>query len=303
MKFIRTTPITDAVLVSSSVAEDDAPVWVASSPYAVGNLVIRPNVHRIFERQVAGTSATFPEADPINWVDVGPTNRHAMFDSKVGTVTSAPESMTVVLAAGRINSLAILGLDANIAAVTLTASGEVVFDATINLVNGTRVGNWYDYFYEPFEQVTELVLKDLVDAALIDMPAYGEGVLTITLSRPGGTVSCGLLAVGMLFTVGKTDYGGKVSIRDYSQKEADKFGNWGLNPGEYSKLMSLTVEVPAARADAVSKAVTRYRATNSIWLGADQFGCLVIYGFPAEWSLLPRDAKTWIFSADIEGMT
>jgi hypothetical protein len=303
MKFVRTTPITDAVLVSSSVPEDDAPVWSAPTAYAKGATVTRPGLHRIFERQFAGTSATPPESDSANWVDIGPTNRWAMYDRKVGTVTTAAESLTVVLAPGRINSLALLGVDASRVIVTLTAGGEVVYSATIDLVNGTRVGNWYDYFYEPFAQIEELVITDLVDAALLDMPAYGEGVLTVTLERPGGTVSCGLMAVGMLFIVGETEHGAKVSIRDYSQKTSDRFGNWDLEQGDYSKLMNLTVRVQSARVDEVSKTIARHRATNAVWIGSEGFGAMVIYGFLPEWDLVSKNAKFWTFSAQVEGMT
>lgn len=303
MKFIRLTPITDAVLLSSSVPETDAPLWAALTNYAVGATVIRPQVHQIYERQNAGVSATPPEIDPVNWVAIGPTNRWGMFDRKVGTITSAAESITITLAPGRINSLALLGLNASSATITLTAGGEVVYSANINLMTGTRVGNWYDYFYEPFTQVQELVITDLVDAALLDLPAYGEGVLSITLSRPGGTVSVGLVAVGMLFQVGNAQWGAKVGIRDYSQKTADQFGNRDLAIGEYSKLMSLTVEVRAERADEVSKVMARSRATNLIWIGADGFGALVIYGFLADWNLVAKNVETWIFTAEVEGMT
>ena len=303
MKMIRPQRVTDAVLVSSTVPEDDYPAWAAGTAYAVGDRVVRASVHRVFERAVAGTTATAPEADPINWIDAGPTNRWAMYDSKIGTSTTAADTLTVVLAPGRINSLALIGADANTVTVTRTAGAETVYSASLNMLDGTRVGNWYDYFYEPVVPVTTLIINGLVDAALLDIPAYGEGVLTVTLSRPGGTVGCALMVVGMLFEIGETEYGGKVAIRDYSQKKSDRFGNWDLQVGDYSKLMDLTAVVPADRADEVARILSAARSSNAVWIGSDQFGSLVVYGFMADWSLTPDNFGQWTFSGQVEGMT
>ena len=303
MKFIRPTAITDARLSSSSAPETDHPAWAAATAYIVGSRVIRTTTHRIYERMVAGTTATLPELDAANWLDIGPTNRWAMFDAKMGTVTSRADSLTVVLAPGRINSLALLGLDANSVSVQLVANGETVYNASFNLTNGNKVGNWYQYFYEPIYQKSELLITNLLDAALLDIPAYGNGVLTVTLTRTGGTVSCAMLVVGMVTSLGDTQHGAQVSIRDYSRKEADAFGNYNLVQRSYSQRLSAEVVVARAQVDEVVKTVSRYRATNVVWIGSNAYGCLVVFGFLADWSLVIDNPSTSKFSAQIEGMT
>ena len=301
MKFIRPTAINDARLVSSSVPETDYPAWAAGTAYTLGQRVM--HMHRVFERAVAGTTATPPESDPINWISVGPTNQWAMFDQKMGTVTTAADSITVVLAPGRLNSLALLGVDASTVTVTLQAAGETVYSASLDMDSGNQVGNWYEYFYEPIYQQTEVLITDLLDAALLDVPAYGEGVLTVTLARPGGTVSCAALVVGLVTQIGETEYGAQVSIRDFSRKEPDGFGNFELVQRAYSKQMSLNVVVPRSSVDSVSKLVSRYRATNVIWIGSTEFGSLIVYGFIADWSLVIENYAYSKFNAKIEGMT
>lgn len=301
MKFIRPTAINDARLVSSSVPETDYPAWAAATAYTAGQRVM--HLHRVFERGVPGTTATAPQSDPVNWISVGPTNRWAMFDQKMGTVTTAADSITVVLAPGRVNSLALLGVDASTATVTLVADGATVYSASLDLDNGNQVGNWYEYFYEPIYQQSEVLITDLVDAALLDVPAYGEGVLTVTLARPGGTVACAMLVVGVITELGETQYGAQISIRDFSRKEPDDFGNFELVQRDYSKQMSLDVSVPRSRVDSVTKVVSRYRATNVVWIGSAEFGALIVYGFIADWSLVVENYADSKFNAKIEGMT
>lgn len=301
MKFIRPTTITDAVLLSSTVPETDYPAWNAATAYALSARVI--SNHAIYERAVAGTSPTPPGSDPINWIAVGPTNRWAMFDQKMGTVTTASETLTVVLSPGRINSLALLGVQASTVTITLQAAGATVYSASLDLDSGNSVGNWYEYFYEPIYQQTEVVITDLLDAALLDVPAYGDGVLTVTLARPGGSVSCALLVAGLVTEIGGTEYGAQISIRDFSRKEADAFGNYSLVQRDYSKQLSLTVQVPRRDVDRVSKEVSRYRASNVVWIGSSEFGALVAYGFLADWSLVIENYAISKFTAKIEGMT
>jgi hypothetical protein len=98
MKFIKPTPITDSLFVTSSAAENDYTAWNAATAYSVGDKCIRTATHRIYERTIAGTTATAPESDLYNWMDIGPTNRWAMFDQSVGSVTSAATPLIVVIA-------------------------------------------------------------------------------------------------------------------------------------------------------------------------------------------------------------
>lgn len=303
MKFIRPTAIVGARLTSSTVPETDYAAWNAATAYALGNRVIRTTTHRIYERVIAGTTATAPESDLVNWLDIGPTNRWAMFDEKMGTATTASDSMTIVLAPGRLNSLALLGVDASSVTVALVVSGESVYSASLDLDSGNAVGNWYQYFYEPIYQQSEVLITNLVDAALMDVPAYGEGVLTVTLTRTGGAVSCAMLVVGVVSEVGITRPGAKVSIRDYSRKEADAFGNYTLVQRSYSKRMNADLVVRSEDVDQVVGNITRYRATNLVWIGSSQYGSLVVYGFASDWSLILEGPVISKFSLEVEGMT
>lgn len=309
-RFIRPTPITDARLTSSTVAETDHTEWNAATNYTLGTIVTRSasGVHKNFQNLIAGVNATLPElattAPSPRWYDLGPTNRWAMFDRKVGTATTASESMTVVLTPGRINSIALLQVDAATVTVDLTVSGESVYSASMDLAAGNLVGDWYQYFYEPVYEQDSLVITDFVDATLMDLPAYGEGVLTITLARPGGTVSCGVLVVGLYADLGKTEVRPTIGITDYSRKDPDDFGNYDITQRAYSKRMSATTVIEKAAVDNTARLLAQYRSTLLVWVGAGSlYTSMIIYGFYKDWEISIDNYSFSRLSLQVEGMT
>src|SRR3546814_4958996 len=90
MKVVQPVPVTDAILVASSVAETDFPAWAVGSTYGLGDRVISTATHRIYESAVSGNAGQDPAgAGAASWIDIGPTHRLAMFDQAVGWLTSA----------------------------------------------------------------------------------------------------------------------------------------------------------------------------------------------------------------------
>jgi len=64
--------MTDAVLVASSIPEDDAPAW-ANGSYTTSDQVVY--LHNVYEAVTAGASTVPPNQDPVMWVRIGATNR------------------------------------------------------------------------------------------------------------------------------------------------------------------------------------------------------------------------------------
>jgi hypothetical protein len=113
VKVLEPILVSDAVLLSSTVPENDQPVWSADATYAIGTKVILSSTHRIYEAVKASTGVN-PAADSTTWLDVGPTNRWAMFDQAVGTLTTATDQIIVRLApSGQSNAVAVLDTDAS----------------------------------------------------------------------------------------------------------------------------------------------------------------------------------------------
>jgi len=298
MKVIKPTVITDAMLVSSTVAEDDHAVWVSGTTYAIGDKRIRTETHRIYERITAGAGTTPPEDDSTNWLDIGPTNRWAMFDDVVGTVTTHDSPLTVVLEPGSVTGLALLELMGRQVQATMKdgPGGTVVYDRTIDL-DGTIIESIYDWFFSEFEQRT--------DAVLTDLPGQFTGCeLTITITATSGDAACGVCKPGMVIDIGGTQYGARVGIVDYSKKDRDQWGNTIIVPRAYSKKGTFEVVTEKYRLNKIYRTLVALRATPAVYIGTEYQGYepLIVYGFFKDFSIDVAYPAHHLCSLEVEGL-
>lgn len=202
MKVIPPLEITTARLTSTTVAEPDATtgevIWVAATAYTLGQKVIRTTTHRKYENVLAGTDAGLPENTPTRWLDVGPTNRFAMFDVLRNTQTVTASPLTVQITAGqRVDSIAVMAMEAESITVSMMNGVDSVYSYTENL-NTREVLNWFDYFFAPFSTTPSIVKFDL--------PPFSAGVITVTITSTTGTVKCGAVVIGSNTDIGKLQY-------------------------------------------------------------------------------------------------
>lgn len=299
MKVIPPTTITDAMLTSSTAPETDYAAWSAGTTYALSTeaapvRVIRTSTHRIYESLQAGNTGHTPETSPTWWLDVGPTNRWAMFDSVIGTATTLASPLTVVLAPGTANAIALLELVGTSVTVAMTSSGTTVYSNTISL-DGSSIGDYYDYFFAPFVQKNTVVLTDL--------PPYANGIITLTLT--GSTVSLGLVCVGLFSELGGAQYGATAGITDYSLKTTDAFGNTTLTRRAYSKRPSVKLMLEKSAVNRVFRTLSDLRAMPCVWVGVDdaELEPLTVFGFFKDFSLEVSYPTAALCSLEIEGFT
>lgn len=298
MKIIEPTTITDAMLTSSTVAETDFAAWNGATAYTTGNKVIRTSTHRIYERLTNGTTATAPELDTTNWLDIAPTNRWAMFDNVVGTATNAATTLTVVLEPGSISGLAALELVGSELSVSMKdeSGGAVVYSETINL-DGSIIDDIFDWFFAEYEQLTDVVLTDLPSQ-------YTECELTISVTPISGNVEIGVFKVGRVIEIGNTLAGAKVGITDYSKKETDDFGNTIITVRSYSKRASFDVLTDKANFNKIFRRLAGLRATPAVYIGCEAAGYepMIVYGFYKDFSIDVPYPTHQLCSLEIEGL-
>lgn len=293
MKLITPTPITDARLVSSSLPENDWAVWESGTIYWQGARVIKG--HRIWESVQANNQNRDPETTAAGWwLDVGPTNRWAMFDSTVGTRSTADTSMTWTLAPGRADSLVLLDLDAATVTVTQRSGATVISSREINTIDNTGIADWYDYFFAPIYQA------DFV--AITDLPVFGESTLEITVSKYSGEVSCGVCVAGLQADLGTTLASPSVGINDYSRKSTDDFGNTSLVQRDFAKRQAARLVVDNRELDRVFRTLAAARATPAVWVGDRDYSALILYGWFRDFEIDIAYATVSYCTINIEGM-
>ena len=125
----------------------------------------------------------------------------------------------------------------------------------------------------------------------------------ITLTDSGETVLCGVCVLGLSKEIGGTQYGATVGIQDYSVKTQDDFGNYTILERAYADRGTFSVEVETSYVDALKKLLTAYRATPAVYIGSDDFGSTVMYGFFKDFNIDIAGPAVSIATIEIEGLT
>jgi hypothetical protein len=296
MKVIKPVSLTDALFVSSTAPENDYAVYAPATNYAVGNRVIYNHV--VYESVQTPNTGNTPGLFPLFWSTISPTNRWAMFDTEVSTQTALASPLTIVIKPGYVNSLALFGLEGTQAVITVTdgLGGPVVYTKTV-MLDGTIIADWYQYFFEPSVQKGEVVLTDL--------PPYGNGHITVTITG-ATTVKCGALLAGTVYTLGDTQYGASAGILDFSRKDTNATtGVTTFTKRKFSKRMSASLMLDNGQLNKVQRVLADLRATPCAWLGTDVAGYepLTVFGFYRDFSLDIAYPTTSLCSLEVEGLT
>ena len=296
MKLIKPTPMTGAMLLSSTATES-ASAWSSSTTYAAGVQVLR--LDNIYQSLQASNLNKPPESNPTWWARLGPGNRWAMFDDQVSTQTKqATGPLVVSLATGAMDALAVLGVDADSVRLVVKdgAAGPTVYDQAQGMA-AEAVVSWYDYFFnDPNYRRTQALFKDI--------PLFGSSVATLTFAS-GSPVKVGHVAFGRLKSLGALRYGVRAGIKDFSRKDTDDFGNTTFVRRAYSKYITGTLEVEKVDLNQVQNLLSTLRATPVVWVGSDDpyySDTLLVFGFYRDFYSSIDYPTLAIYSLEIEGL-
>lgn len=262
-------PITDAMLISSTVAEPDAAAgevaWVSAGTYAVGDERIRATTHQVYECVQAHTGRTaLPEADGKYWLAKRPTNRWALFDGSITTPTSIVTPLTVVLRPGFFNGLDLYGLDGAAISVTVKdgPGGATVFTYTGDLQEPPI--DEYDWAFGRIKPLTKLLLSGILP--------YPDPEVTVTISAATGvTVKAGMLLVGdrrdLLDTAawGGVEYGASVDVRSSSYPQKVDANTTKFSDAPAGTDMSVRIVMPRDVADSVIASLQEVLNVPASW--------------------------------------
>lgn len=303
-QIIRPLTVTPAILTSSNVPEPDTTqtppeaLWVAGT-YTKGTR--KTEDHYLYEVVADPSTTDQPSVGAAKavptWIKLGADNRWRMFDGSVGSQSTHPGTVAVQLTPGTVvSSLALLNLSGRTALVELYDGSSPVFSREYSLTDA-GVTNWYDYFFSPIGTVSDLVVTDL--------PAYGNGVLHITVDAGAETAAIGELVIGSLLEVGCAKYDASVGTTSFSKKERDTFGNWVIIKRSNSKRASWNFTFPTSRLAMLNRTFAALDAVPVVWIGSPHpdYEGTIVYGFYRDYDLSYTDPRISSGSVTIEGIT
>jgi hypothetical protein len=284
LRVIPPLEITSARLTSSTVAEPDTgeALWVAATSYALDAVAIRATTHRKYQNLQAGIDAGLPEDSPLRWLDIGPTNRFAMFDLLRNSQTVGASPLTVVLAPGkRITALALIGMEAQTVTVTMTVGAEVVYTATKNLYKRLTT-TWTQYFFGEFRTQKNI--------ALFDLPLFSGASIAITLASTTGTVKCGGCVIGSAVFIGEVQHDAESDELNFSKIDRTTSGTAILQPRRSVPKTQQALFIGKELVNQARDVRSSLNAVPAVWSGLDDpddgyFDALLILGIYKQFTI------------------
>ena len=298
MKILVPLTITDSVLTSSSVPENDYPQYSGATTYALNDYVIDvgTNIHKVYQSLANGNVGN-ALTNTSKWLFVGSTNRWKMHDGSIQSQTiKATSIVNAYTFSSRINSLSALNIDAGTLQVSMVVPTDgTVYNKTFDLTSTVGIANWYNYFFEPVVRQSDFIITDL--------PNYSSGTLNVTFSTSSGNVAVGVLLLGSAKDVGVTDSSARVGTTSFSTKTQDAFGNYTIVPRTYKRTGQFNVYVNANYVDYLHKLLTTYRDTPILYIGGEEYKSTYIYGFYKDFGIVISYPTVSICDITIEGLT
>jgi hypothetical protein len=258
-------------------------------------------VHRIYESLQAANLGNPPAllTSATWWEDIGPTNKWAMFDTLRNTATQLASPLTVVITPGqRVDSIALLGLVADSATITMTSvtGGGTVYSYTQTL-STREVSDWYAYFFAKFSTKPSVVLFDL--------PPYTDAVITVTLTRSTGYVSCGALVLGTNVYVGRVLHQAENDALNFSTIDRDLFGSAVLVQRRTVPKVNVPVRFTKSNTQTLLDLRVTLNAVPAVWAGLDTdddgyFGAFLILGVYKQFKLTADQPDEGMATIEVE---
>ena len=299
MKVIDPSKLT---LLQSSIPEDDAPYWDDNVVYIKTDRVV--DEHIVYE--ALAESVNKPPAKNCTgtealWRTIGVTNAWACVDDKISTQTVAPEGakvITVTVPFHRCTGFALLNFRASsVRAVVTDADGEVLYDVITFTLKDVR--NWWGYYYMPLEYQVDLVVTEV--------PVSPRATLTVTLTHESGP-RLGHVVAGSVWQLGATLYSAQASLRDYSRKAVNDFGEVELVKRATARRTSLPLYVHPDDIDAVYERLSRLAGRTALWIGdnvdsgAGGHQHLTVYGWMESFRSVCAGPNEISMALDIQGL-
>lgn len=329
LKVMRPTVVTDAMLVSCSIPETDYPAWAAATSYVVGARVIRTTTHRIYQAVTAiagNASNAAPENDANHtaWVEIGPTNRWAMFDQRVSTrSTGSYSTLTVQIQPGRCNGVSLMDM-VNVPEFTIevswSAESGITKDETTDYAYGItlrtiitatqvrliyaanlrqrNVSNWKEYFLEPYAIKTDV---------FIGFSSRSDATITLTVPPlpVGGPVpQIGAFMLGNYVELGDVGRDADAGAESYTSIQTDEWGISRIVERDYVKRISYPILVYNYGLNRIFSTLAELESNPAVFVGSDDFRYTpyTVYGVVESFNVGAGNGNSSICNINVKGI-
>jgi hypothetical protein len=295
LTIIKPLPISQAMLVSSTVPEADYAVYAGGTTYALAARVIYQSV--IYQSLQASNTGRQPDTSPTWWVKVSATNRWKLFDLVNSSQTAQATSMSYTVRPGQaitsvaaINMVGVTGIRVRV----ISDAFGTVYDETITRTRLPTAAGWWSWF---FGKRTESLAS-----YYLDLPSYADAQIVVDFT--GQTdMAVGTLILGTVSVWGNAVLSGvQLGIKDYSRKETNEWGDVVLTQRSFAKKAQVPLSLDPAQIDSLYDYLSGLRATPALWIVSDQYTSSVVYGYYQDFEILITYRDIADCSLTLEGL-
>ncbi|NHZ94548.1 hypothetical protein [Massilia sp. CCM 8734] len=249
--------------------------YSGGATYPMGAIVsnIGSDVHELYESQIAGNLGQPLAGNPTKWLRRSATNKWNMFDKAINSQTIAPNSVTVVIRPGLVNTITLLNVEGAQATVSQTISG---YSVTKSLVRH-EVLSWYDFYYEEPIRSGDVVFDGI--------PPYAAADITVTVDNAGLDAAIGGCFVGKSRTIGLTQWELTAGVLSYSTTTTDTFGNTTMVKRANAKRMNFDVLIPDGFESEAFRLLTEYTDVEMVFIASSDYSMTIAYGYLGQWEV------------------
>lgn len=255
-----------------ALAEDTNPLWASGTTYTADIIVYKGN--RVYASTGKTGNTNKDPALPINqfnpdgtanfWVDIGPTNRTAMFDGRINSQTSAASPFVFTLTPGAFNGFAFFGIDADSYSITVKDSpgGNVIYNEPTTVLEGSMPGDYYEYFFDRFKPLTQFNRSGI--------EPYGNSEITVTLNKATGPAKLGMFTIGDSKPVGIPQRDATVNPNSFTYFKQDAYGNATIKKRPSATGMSISCVTETFNANTIKADIDSVSGTPCVVIGSEK---------------------------------
>ena len=256
---------------------ENEPLYVPTEHYSYGDEAREG--HYIYKSRIAGADSNkgnLPSISPLSWKKVRPSNYYAMLDgiSLTQTINAGSIDVTFVSSGFDIVSLVnVQGLSVRVVVTDLNTN-TVVMDKTKELVDNSRIFDFYSYCFEPISYLEDFFTR---------IPIYYNTSIRVIINGIHGYAKCGTLVSGRSIFIGSAKWGVGFDLESWGTSTVDEFGYNDLEHTNSVYNDSYTINIESSKLRLLQRKLRQLDFVPILFVGDEnddsKFENLVDYGY------------------------